>query len=860
MWQPTSNLDSGSLKLSRGWAEELVLDTECERLQGIDGILFDSGGFILEKNSDQVFLRSPQDRFKKIFFQLPNDFCIIQIVISHNQGIISLKVNEDIQEIYIGKNQVPIVNKLFIPSTDVPTISKLTIQTRSAGIDNNKLRYSILLFLALIFFIIVILNFRYDKKLIKIEMKFSGLDLFVLGYLAIISFTTPNFYDDGYVLARNDNYENSGIFSTIYSVNDAWLPQGHIWEIFLLLFRYIGFEFIHLRILIAFILFLSWYGLHHLIFKKYVTKINSHLFVPASVFLIFSSAWLMTIRPEPFIVFLTIFTTVNVYRYRENNSFTTLIVIVTLSALALATHQTGVVLLAPLSVTAYFWFKSIGKVSAEENVKYVLLGGSVSLIVVFLFLDVKNILEGFREYSYSESHRHGIFSETVRYAWVFESSNIRVYSIVLMFIFLIVAIKFIDYFTVDEKILWTISILGTLALFLTSSKWAWHLGSYALFASAYSALAMKKLLVDKQNKSNLFIIISLAVAIIYAGATSIESSARWGREDLQALSWQTFADTYGGSSNPSMWLLTLFLVVALLIWGIYKNATRFISAVIALVLLAPLALTQYWIILDDYKNDGWTQLSQNIKSLRHTNYCGAFEETRIVTSAKEFTKVLDDKFVLNHDFYEEGFGKSSTLNRGPYGIVKSWGTYLFNSEDNYLRTPTFMLGNESDLIVWTTSGTDNGIEINSYFVDSDGKIVYSEPLAVVSDKVWILNYLPIPEKANYVYFDVVDSNFNPDGWAAVSAPVINKQKLIKNVNRKKSIFAGPSEYTNFPCINFPFPENGYWPKIDYAVKGTSKWNPSEFPELTLTEVGCSGYSKFCVYDVDYLMARVSVYP
>ena len=131
---------------------------------------------------------------------------------------------------------------------------------------------------------------------------------------------------------------------------------------------------------------------------------------------------------------------------------------------------------------------------------------------------------------------------------------------------------------------------------------------------------------------------------------------------------------------------------------------------------------------------------------------------------------------------------------------------------------------------------------------------------MVSDKVWILNYLPIPEKANYVYFDVVDSNFNPDGWAAVSAPVINKQKLIKNVNRKKSIFAGPYEYTNFPCINFPFPENGYWPKIDYAVKGTSKWNPSEFPELTLTEVGCSGYSKFCVYDVDYLVARVSVYP
>ncbi len=858
VWQPTSNLDSGSLKLSRGWAEELLVETECQRLKGVEGILFDSGGTILEKNSDQVFLRSPQDRFKKITLQLPNDFCIIQVLISHKQSIVSLKVNEDIQEIHIGKNQVPIVNKLFIPSTETPTINKITIQTRSIGIENNKLRYSILLVLALIFFIIVILNFTYDKKLIKIKIKFSGLDLFVLGYLAIISFITPNFLDDGWVLARNDNYENSGIFSNIYDNNDAWLPQAHIWEMGLLLFRYIGFEFIHLRILIAFILFLSWYGLHHLIFKKYVTKINSHLFVPASVFLIFSSAWLMTIRPEPFIVFLAIFATVNVYRYRENNSFTTLIIIVTLSALALATHQTGVVLLGPLSVTAYFWFKSIEKARAEESIKYVLLGGSLSLIVVFLFLDVKNVLEGFREFSYNQSYYTGIFSETVRYNLVFQSSNIRVYSIVLMLIFLIVAFKFIDHFTVDEKILWTISILGTFALFLTSSKWAWHLGSYAFFASAYSGLAMKKLLIDKHNKSNLFIIISLTVAIIYAGATSLESSASWGNQDLQVLSWQTFIDTYGGSSNHKMWSLILILVVAVLIWGLHKNATRSISAIIAFILLVPLALTQYWIILDDRKSNGWTQLSQNIKSLRHTNYCGAFEETPIVTSDIEFTKVSDDKFILDNDLYKEGFEKSSTLHRGPLGTVENWGTYLFNSEENYLRTPIFTLGNERDLIVWTTSGAQNGIEINAHFIDSDGKIVYSEPLAVVLEKVWILNYLLIPEKANYVYFEIVDSNFDPDGWAAVSAPVLNKQKLIKNVNRKKSIFAGAFEYTNFPCINFPFPENGYWPKIDYVVEGTSFWNPSEFPELTLTEVGCSRYSKFCVYDVDYSMAKVSV--
>jgi hypothetical protein len=119
-------------------------------------------------------------------------------------------------------------------------------------------------------------------------------------------------------------------------------------------------------------------------------------------------------------------------------------------------------------------------------------------------------------------------------------------------------------------------------------------------------------------------------------------------------------------------------------------------------------------------------------------------------------------------------------------------------------------------------------------------------------------------------FWIIFDNFNSSSWTSLKQNVNQlynsnycgaidselNQKLMKfDINY--NLYSGPFEFTLFPCSNFPFPEGGVWPKIDFKVADATVF-PSIF-ELSETPFACSGYSNICINYLQYPIAKFNLF-
>jgi hypothetical protein len=636
VWKPRISSDSGSLLLSRSKAEELNLESRCSSVSMHEGVFFDAGGITLSKNKNFIVLESNNKSFENIVLEYPSGECKIMLSASLSNELISLVINDSKEFRQVKSVDFPIITKLVIPEGTAPTVDFVLIETRPTGIVIDISRY---IFLLLAFISLVVcfsLYFGHRIILRSIDHYFfkalrldflsffrirEPIDFVILFSLVFLSFTTPTFLDDGWVLARIKNYENTNVFSNIFQNSDVWLPQVHFWEYVLHSLNRLGLSFIYLRLFLALLLFLTWLLLKKMVFRGIPSQSRIY-YLPAAVFLIFSSSWLITLRAEPAIVFLNTILIINLVSFIRTNQIFHYAITLLIGMLMIQTHQTGVVALGPILISSIIFLREIKRYRKIDLFFVFFMFLNLTVIIFSLFLDIGSVLEGLSEFSNS-SHNLSYINEPLRYIYLFrDSSGLRIFTVLILFLNLVFSFLFFKLYSRLEKLLFLTSLTQFLGLILTSSKWPWHFGAYTVSVVVIMFLVSKYMLT---NPRKLLVILYL-MFLTFSLGFSLNSIGTWGHFDLVGLNWTVFSDLFGLDNNYKTYiLLSMLFVFVILIFNLKSFNTKPLYAFFFSLYVIPLILTQFWLISDNFKTKNWTPLKQNIYQFQGLRYCGAVD-------------------------------------------------------------------------------------------------------------------------------------------------------------------------------------------------------------------------------------------
>lgn len=61
-WSPARGDTNGRFQLSRSWPQRFQLNSDCQKIRNVgDGLIFSSGGLVLEKIGESITLRSTEN-------------------------------------------------------------------------------------------------------------------------------------------------------------------------------------------------------------------------------------------------------------------------------------------------------------------------------------------------------------------------------------------------------------------------------------------------------------------------------------------------------------------------------------------------------------------------------------------------------------------------------------------------------------------------------------------------------------------------------------------------------------------------------------------------------------------------------
>ncbi|QIK75454.1 arabinosyltransferase domain-containing protein [Nocardioides piscis] len=862
-WKPTTAADGGSLPLTRTYPDEVEVFTTCDLVRGgDDGALLTAGTLVMALDQGAVAVSTTQyDPAARV--ELPPGSCDVHAAYRASTSTLALTAGDNSDEV---RTPAPTINTLT--TGDLPRVQRVEILTRPAGVLwswGRALAGLLTLALATAATVLLVRAQRgrppaRTRRLPRHHL--APVDAAVALSLLGLTFIVPALLDDGWVLARTELLVQRHWFGNVFATSDAWLPQGFPHEMVLAALAAMGAEFIHLRLFMALCLTVAWVVLRTRVLSPVIGEKASRWPPVAATFLAFGGAWLTTIRAEPIVVLCGVVTLAAlVSMHHRPGPFPVLTGLLS-AGLAMTAHQTGWVCLGP---TVLLLMAAVRAVRIDRRTAWlygaaVLIAVATSAVALFLALDLRSTLDGARAFSTQDSYT-GMFGELSRYEQIFYpgTTGARSFTVLLLVALGLTAGTWVAITNEAQRLLWLASLLWIGGLLLTSSKWPWHLGVYAVPATVFAALAAHAVCQDRRVTGLPGRALLLPLVVLAAGLTLTRSQGGWGAADLSVRSWAEF----GALMRQTVWYVALAAALCLGVLADRRLLRGPSTVMLSVAIVFPLVVNLCWIALDA-REDGWSFSGMNARQLAGDNACGVLDGELITLAATPLPTESPQPRRVGRALALNGFPHIAGTSIGPLaGSVPVWGTWTDrpgaatpDAVMGVLSGPTFSVNDAKAVSLWSAAGTVEGVAAEVVFT-ARGEDIERIPLALSVERRWSLHRVTIPEAAEQAYVVIKDETAGVGGWGAVSEPAIVEEEEADTVLASARAFVGPYEYTQYPCVNLPDLADGYWSKIDYLIRASDYFDPNQLSGLTRSQVACEDDGQ-CVEKLDYAMANVIV--
>ena len=843
VWKPKVHIDSGELLVTRGWPQEMKILVDTDLLQRYRGKILDFGDWSLSWSSVKGISVSKEEKvIASSLCRAKLSLCEITFEAANNQ----LQDNSD-TTFKIERTDFPIISKLEIPSISPMSIQQVDLTLRPSQYSNGfrTILVCIILFLYLIFLARSSLTNRQNFKIPTPKFKALALLEFfiVFSTLSISSLLIPALPDDGWVMTRINLYQNRGYFGNYFTNLDAPMPQGFFTEYLMSILSKSFSSLLTFRFLAALLLTLSWVIIKRYILNRVWSLNRGQETFVLLIFLTSSISYLITIRSEFWIFIFSI----GIYmallglstEYQKWSFFAFFFFFV----LSLLTHQTGVTLLAPLSVYLYFCIKK--RFLSIQNLIYALHGSILAVTLSYSGISLASTIEGLEDFSMSSGYRN---NEIFRWNQIFSfASSPRVMVVLLLYLF--VFLTFLLYanqsrsISTDERVLITAATFAPFTLLLTSSKWIWHFGALTL-----PLIILGTYVISRVSKKPFEWLYFTFFASAVVSLLSFRYSNTWGYLDFGLVP----TDSLKGLLDSGFFLLLSLAFVTfagiIISRSRLKNDERipiFLSFPISFVLIINLGMMglelQKTTPKDYSLSRNWSPAIQNIDALFGRDNCGLLGHMRSVRLFAPLSeKVIRTGYsdmpsraefdVLDYETFEK-----ITL---PSNFISMGGAEAYEMK--------FHISRSKSLGMWIFQNSEVPESIQIRFLGSSGILLANKHLKSWQPGVW--NWIPFkaPSAAQQlmikrpIFEDPKSRLTKPGSYTSLA-----KSAQKENVEGLISPYVQPY----FNCIKPVDPSKGILHGGRLLIPGLYF-----FSDTNYAQIGCWTKKSFCVYsrEIDFV--------
>lgn len=448
-------------------------------------------------------------------------------------------------------------------------------------------------------------------------------DVVVISVLVVWWIVAPVFYDDGW-LWRDDSeislyYDNWGISS----------PLGH-WLFGLE--HWVTGATNHLvlaRLPTLLILLAAWPVCRMCLRSSVQGELpRSARWTLAAAFLIGAMAWGMTLRPEPFVAFLTLVCLTAMVSFANAPRLTPLALAIPAVVLAVTAHTTGIVAVAPILASSHHLWRFLRaptRLAPTGLAALVLAGIALGLVVGTIDSDLGSRVADARLVSEGELHDEPFWAEYRRYT-LFDVSGggvtLRRLSLGLLLLCVAAMLTRRRSAASGVRALPASSVaIGLLLLGFVPSKWPWHFGALAAIAAVAISAEVTSLARERGSRYGSVRALVLSAVVALIGLWAWLAPYQWSRFDLQRLNW-------GLGFNILPWLIAPALLMGIAV-RTRRRARREGRApsfgggewMLSVVSLGAVAITIAMLVADAAISR-WAPARQNVEVLAARESCG----------------------------------------------------------------------------------------------------------------------------------------------------------------------------------------------------------------------------------------------
>jgi arabinosyltransferase C len=463
----------------------------------------------------------------------------------------------------------------------------------------------------------------------------------------------PLIWDDGWIVARERAYRESGGFTNYFSSfgvnlpNDYWLEWVQHWVVVssnsLLVWR-----------LPALVVLCGLWILCRWILRRSLGELEDDnrlaIWVAATAFVGCSIAWGMTLRPEPFTALLVTAVLATAIAFRARPSAGPLALAAVLVPLALAAHHTGITALAPLlavAPTIWTWlrdhrFRGIALVLSSAALLFVLAPLGADLAVRLADAGTTATYGGSGDHWYQELRRYYRL-DGFPYGTPPRRGSVALIALIGLF-FLLRRRRARDIRDVPAR-----SLLIALPLFIvTWSKLPWHFGALIGVTAVAAGTEAFRLHLDAERVTALSKRALLFIAaMVVAGGWALAFRTHWNPVDLGTLDWR-FAFERAVPLDIVVALVPLLALLFLVGIGIRKRddlevyrAPWRVASWAAPILMVPLLGITFTVFAVDTARSPWTVRRQNLETLVGRESCGLGNHLIVASESIGATRLSD---------------------------------------------------------------------------------------------------------------------------------------------------------------------------------------------------------------------------
>lgn len=829
-WTPKTVNDSGEFQLTRGWPNHMEITVDPTKLKDYQGSILNVGTWDLNFTSGYLILSSKGEVLDRTKIKKKaNEYKYIFEAKSS-----TLKINH-LKPINLGDSTRPIVTSLTIPQEAPLAITRVQMELRNSQYSNFP-RMPLISIITL-FFVTLGIRTRFvvrsPKQFLK-EREFLRRRFWILLFaLSTSSILIPAMPDDGWVLTRIGLFSQRGYLGNYFTNFDAPMPQGFIGEFVWSLGSQIGLSLIHYRLLISILLALAWMYIENSFLAKVWKSRKSDLWIPFSCFLLASTSFLITMRAEFWIFLLSIMSYSalagsSVAKAKRSSFLLTFSLCV-----GIMMHQTGYVLLAPLFI---FLFRNR---FSKENTVHIFLGayfgGLLAAFIGVIGMDLRTIFEGASDFKAGSGYQQ---NEIFRFHQFFSfTSSPRVFIYLLLFVFFLLSILFLSnrenpLSRVQENLVLA-SMLSPVFLFLTSSKWVWHLGAVTLPLVILGALVSKRIL----SRSNEWLYLS-GLLITLSVIISYRYSNTWGVLDSGSRDWKFFSRVcISIIMSPVGFFICLLFFTALFFRRRLHSAT--LPLCFSALILLPTISNLVWMSLDltdQMRNRGtstqrWSPGYQNLETLLGRNHCGILDG---IDSVRYFKPIPLEISKQGSSKYIESRSQIDAFN-----ITQIRSLKYFSLDQGDEKQGSFKMGMLKEFGFWIFQSSKVQELVSITYLDANNKTV--SQVSYNSREQGVLNWVVARPPTSTDSFRIQLTGL-ASGGSYVTLPG-SYQRLDSKRDAEDLVgMISPYVQPYFPCIKPADPIQGFYHQAPLLIPGLFFYQEAE-----LAQIGCLEPSRFCIY-------------